>query len=70
MVTLYYQRLSINVKYSTYFKNNNAGKLIDSDYGITIDGQLVDSDTLTIYSTSTTSSDIDKCNIEILYNVL
>jgi hypothetical protein len=64
-----YNLFSLTYSYSSYF-NNVAGDLIDSDYGITIDGEIVNSDTLTIYSTSTSSTDISKHQLELLYTIL
>lgn len=61
-------RLRMSYSYGRYF-NSNSGDMIDSDYGITIDGYEVDSDVLTIYSQSLTSSDSRFHYLDVLYQV-
>lgn len=51
------------------YANSNTGDLIDSDYGITHDGRIVDPETLTIYSRSLTSSDYRLHSLDCLYQL-
>lgn len=65
---LLFNRFHVSYSYGRYF-NSNAGDLIDSDYGITVDGYKVDPNELTIYSQSLTSSDSRLHHLDVLYQV-